>query len=99
LYLNYDAYRLPILVALQDLGGRDTADNVLRGVFDLIGDRLTYDDVNKVTSGEVAWRNRARWTKDHMVKEGLLSPKDRRGQWEISDRGKKELTRWTGIKA
>jgi predicted transcriptional regulator len=58
---------------------------------------MTYHDVTKITSGEVAWRNRMRWVKNSMVKEGLLSSGNKRGTWKITKEGTKALKHWTGI--
>ena len=37
------------------------------------------------------WRNTAQWAKSAMVKESLLKADSRRGIWEISDAGRRQL--------
>jgi hypothetical protein len=82
-------YRLPILEALIELGGRATRKEVLYIVERKMKPRFTHIDVELIESGtSVRWRKNAEWEKYKMVKEGLLRSDSPAGIWEITDEGK-----------
>lgn len=97
MYLNYNAYRLPILISLSDRGGEAPADDVLGDVYSAVRPGLTYNDVSYITSGEIAWRNRARWVKHNMLLSGDLEQGSKIGLWKISAQGRKNLKKWLGV--
>jgi len=87
-----DAFRIPILEALVEIGGRGRADEVLRVVEAKMKALLTPKDYEKVPSGpEPRWRNWARWERKHMTQEGLLRGDSPHGIWEITQEGRKWL--------
>jgi hypothetical protein len=45
-------------------------------------------DRERLQSGEIRWRNRARFARLRMKERGLISDASRRGVWAISDRGR-----------
>lgn len=98
-YLPSNGYRLPILRVLNELGGSAPANKVIEKVYDIVKGNLTYNDVNEINSGEVAWRNRLRWCKLSMVNDGDLvkMPKGSGGIWSLSQQGKKNLKRYITI--
>jgi hypothetical protein len=88
-----DAFRLPILQALVDLGGEAPMGDVLENVRQQMQDTLKEVDFQPLASDPdlLRWRNTAQWAKSAMVKEGLLKADSRRGIWEISDAGRRQL--------
>lgn len=87
-------FRLPILEALDELGGRGQVRDVLSIVYEKMQHRLTEDDLKELPSGtSVRWRNTAQWERQHMVNEGLLRDDSPRGVWEISGAGREYLER------
>jgi len=82
------AYRLPILQALGELGGRGEVALVLERVYQIMEDQLTEIDKERLPSGhDFRWRNSAQWERLRMVKEGLLASNSPRGIWEITEKG------------
>lgn len=89
-----EAYRRPILEALDELGGAAPVEQVLQRVHDKVRPQLTEFDYKLLPgSGRVRWRNAAEWCRYNMVREGLLASGSPRGTWEITDAGKAELRR------
>ena len=85
-------YRLPILEALEQLGGRGRVGEVLNNVYQKMKDRLTEDDLKALPSGkEIRWANTAKWERHSMVKEGLLRDDSPAGVWEMTDAGRAYL--------
>ena len=85
-------YRRPILEALEELGGRAYADDVLKIVEEKVNPFLNEFDLQKLSSGmDIRWRNAAQWVRWRLVKEGLLKPDSPRGVWELSDKGVEEI--------
>ncbi len=90
-----EAYRIPILRALVELGGRAPVQNVLERVFTEMENRLKPVDLQPLPSNpkEPRWRNAAMWERLRMVKEGLLRSDSPRGIWEITKLGREYLRR------
>lgn len=68
-------YRLPLLQALQELGGRSTTIEALQRVFDHMKSRLVPEDLEYIVHGrkkEAVWMNRARWEIAALKEEGLI---------------------------
>jgi hypothetical protein len=85
-------FRLPILEALEQFGGRGQGRDVLSIVYEKMEHRLTEDDLKPLPSGgSIRWRNTAQWERLNMVHEGLLRDDSPRGVWEMSDAGRKYL--------
>ena len=86
------AYRIPILEALEQLGGRASMRDVLNLVYEKMKDRLTEDDLKPLSSGgDIRWANTAQWERYNMVREGLLKSDSPRGVWEITEVGRAYL--------
>jgi len=86
------AYRVPILEALEQLGGRGHTQEVLDIVYEKMKDRLTEDDLKPLPSGgEMRWRNTAQWERHNMVREGVLRDDSPKGVWEITEAGRAYL--------
>ena len=91
--LQFNHYRIPILLSLFEQGGEAPTNQVLEQVYNKVKDKLTYEDVSKITSKETAWRNRIRWVKAHLVKENLVCSPER-GVWKLTKEGYKALKMW-----
>jgi len=86
------AYRVPILEALEQLGGRGRVQEVLNIVYEKMKDRLTEDDLKPLPSGgDIRWANTAQWERLNMVKEGLLRDDSPMGIWEMTEAGRAYL--------
>ena len=83
-----DAYVLPILQVLDEMGGRGAVPDVLDGVGQLMADDLNEHDRSTVKSGDIRWRNTAQWARNRMKEQGLLAAGSRRGTWEITEEGR-----------
>jgi restriction system protein len=88
-----DAFREPILKAIVELGGSAPMAVVLEKVEQLMKGTLNAYDRQSVSSypHQPRWRNTAQWTRNAMVREGLLSSDSERGIWEITDAGRRWL--------
>lgn len=86
------AYRMPILRALDEMGGRGTTADVVDRVGEMMEDQFTEWDRRMLPSGyDIRWRNKAQWARNAMVKEGLLASDSPRGTWEITEKGREML--------
>lgn len=86
------AFVLPILQALDRLGGKATMSQVLESVGKIMKDQLREVDHLHLKSepNKPRWYNTAQWTRNTMVIQRLLL-KGQRGIWEISEAGRKYL--------
>lgn len=86
------AYRVPVLEALEQLGGRGRTQEVLNIVYEKMKDCLTEDDLKPLPEGgDVRWRNMAAWARYRMVNEGFLRDDSPRGIWEMTEAGRAYL--------
>ena len=87
------AYRVPILRALDEMGGRGRMQQVLDRAGAILGATLKDVDYQPLPSEPETprWRNAARWQRYIMVQEGLLKKDSPRGVWEITDAGRAYL--------
>lgn len=90
--LAMDAYHLPILQALIDLGGQASSRQVLDRVGLLMYDELEGKDLEKQESGEIRWRYRAQMSRLAMVKEKLLDNEAPRGTWKLTEKGRQRVS-------
>jgi hypothetical protein len=83
-------YRLPILHALERLGGEAPLATVLGSVYTEMESRLLPADKDPLPAshGRFRWRNAAMFERYQMVTEGLLRGDSPRGVWAITDRGR-----------
>lgn len=67
-------FRIPILQALIEMGGRGRTGSVVDRVGELMEDVLSeFDREALPESGNIRWRNSAQWERMGMVRTGLLS--------------------------
>lgn len=88
-----DAFRIPILESLIELGGRAPMKEVLEKVYEKMKTQLNEYDLSPLPSNpsQKRWENAVQWCRLNMVKEGLLSSDSPWGIWEISEKGRKFL--------
>ena len=88
-----DAFRLPILAALVDLGGAAPINSVLEHVQRQMKGVLNEYDLHPLSSDPQTprWRNTAQWCRNALVKDGLMADNSPRGVWEVTPQGRKEL--------
>jgi restriction system protein len=88
-----EAYYVPILQVLSEMGGSGKVAEVLDRVGKRMKGVLKKPDYEPLASGpdNPRWRNAAQWARNSMVNEGLLKKDSPRGVWEISDKGKSHL--------
>lgn len=85
--LDRHEYDQPILDVLARMGGSANGSDVIDAVGEIVADRLTARDKDRIESGVVRWRNRAAWRRFNLVKQGLLKDQSPRGIWELTDEG------------
>lgn len=87
------AYYLPILKALDELGGSAKMQAVLDKVHKAMKPILKDVDHEPLASDPEMprWRNSAQWARNTMRQEGLLKDDSPHGTWEITDAGRERL--------
>jgi len=86
------AFRIPILEALVELGGKGKTDEILEKVERKMKHILKSVDYEKLPSGVmIRWQNTAQWERYIMVQDGLLRSDSPKGIWEITEKGRKFL--------
>lgn len=84
-------FRLPILMALVQLGGSAPRGDILDQVGTIMAEQLNRRDYEPLPSspdGGPRWRNTASWERQHLVTDGLFRSDSPQGVWEISDLGR-----------
>lgn len=89
--LPQSRYKLPILTALEQLGGSAATHVVLRRVRQLMVDELRDIDISRRSDGQVYMKNRAQAMRSELVRKGFLKDDSPRGIWEITDAGREYL--------
>jgi hypothetical protein len=86
-----EEYDIPILQILDTHGGRAPTREVLDQLGEVLGDRLTPTDHEKLGSGDIRWRNRAQFVRLRLIDSGDMAKGSPRGLWEITDQGRDRL--------
>ncbi|MCB8944530.1 MAG: winged helix-turn-helix domain-containing protein [Ardenticatenaceae bacterium] len=88
-----EAFRLPILQTLVEMGGSGIVREVLTQVEKMLRQELSDADYETLpsTPNTPRWYNTAQWARNSMVNEGLLRDNSPRGTWEISEKGRDYL--------
>ncbi|HTE84594.1 MAG TPA: winged helix-turn-helix domain-containing protein [Dehalococcoidia bacterium] len=89
--LPEDRYYEPILSVLSGSGGSGATRKLTDEVGRRLAAQLTPLDKQPTKSGEIRWRNRAKWARNRMVKQGLLAASSPYGIWVITDAGREWL--------
>lgn len=84
-------YEAPILEILQDKGGRAPTREVIDALGERLDGRLTDTDHQRLSSGDVRWRNRAQFVRLKLIEQGDMIQSSPRGIWEISEQGVQRL--------
>ena len=89
-----DAFRVPLLQALVQLGGSGPVADVLDRVGVSMKSELNVYDRECLasTANQARWRNTAQWARNAMVRENLMSSNSPHGLWEITEQGRRSLT-------
>ena len=87
------AFVVPILTALEQLGGSGRMAKVLDIVGGLMSGTLNKYDLSQLKNGQLRWRSTAQWARQKMKDDGLLADDSPRGIWEITDKGREVLRR------
>jgi hypothetical protein len=91
--LPVHGYWIPILRVLVEAGGSAPSTDVIEALEAHMQGALTPRDFEPLKSGEIRWRNRARFARLRMKERGLLSDASHRGVWEITGLGREYLAR------
>jgi len=86
-------FRLPVLQALVEAGGRAKTRAALDRVGEIMKGTSNEFDHEPLASGSntMRWRNTAQWARNSMCREGLMKADSPHGVWEISDEGRRYL--------
>ena len=96
LHTPADAYWVPILETLVELGGSARGEEVVNRVGQRMRGILKPGDCERLPSGvDIRWRNRCNWQRFNMVRQGILRSGSPRGVWQISEEGRQWLARKT----
>jgi len=87
------AFVLPILRALEELGGRAQMQQVIEKIAEVMKDQFREVDHQPLKSdpGRPRWNNTAQWARNKMVNDGLLRSNSPRGVWELTENGRKYM--------
>jgi Mrr N-terminal domain len=80
-------YWLPILEVLEEAGGAAPSNDVIDALDERMSGVLKERDREPLKSGEIRWRNRARFARLRMKERGLISDSSHRGIWAITPTG------------
>ena len=88
-----EAFRIPILEALVELGGSATVSEVLKRVEQKMKGVLNEYDREPLPSDprSIRWKNTAQWCRSTLVRKGLMRSDSPYGVWQISEEGRKWL--------
>jgi restriction system protein len=90
-----EAFRLPLLQALKDLGGSAPMNDVMNTLEKKLKSTLTPYDYQPLPSNpkQMRWKNTVQWCRLTLVTEGLMKNDSSWGIWEISQAGIAALKR------
>ena len=79
------AYYGPILQALKEMNGWGETKQVIDRVGEIIRPKLKDADYGKNRRREAIWRNRCRWARLDLVRQGKLKSDSPRGTWKLME--------------
>ena len=94
LLMRQDEYELPILDALEELGGSAPMSEVKEGVERHLKDRFNQFDLALMKDDTIRWVNRMQFARLDLRNKGDLKADSPRGIWELSDQGRSRLQEW-----
>ena len=80
-----EVLRKELILALETLGGVGRVQQVLDKMEEQLEGKLLPRDVETRSSGDLVWKNNAKWERNRMVQDGILESDSRRGTWELSE--------------
>ena len=84
-----EMFFVPILRALQEMGGSGRTSEVLARMEEAMQDILNAADYDTTPeTRRTCWKINARWARNQMVEDGLMKPSHQYGLWEISEQGR-----------
>lgn len=89
--LPQDAYEIPLLRSLEELGGGAAAGEVIERLGQHLNEKLKPNDREALGSGVIRWHNRAQFARYELVQRGEMKSDSPRGVWEISDQGRRRF--------
>jgi hypothetical protein len=89
-----DAFHLPILKALVQLGGSGQVQEVLKIVEEMMADQLNKYDYQSIPSNPkiIRWENNAQWARVKLIEQRYMASDSPRGIWEITDAGRERVS-------
>lgn len=84
-------YEIPLLRALDDLGGRAPYREVADAVLKVLKDKLLEPDFELLNSGVIRWENRLQFVRLKLIDRDLMERDTPRGIWAITDAGRSAL--------
>lgn len=95
LLMPEEDYEIPILEAVDELGGSAATSAVLAAVEPKIKEMLTDHDLQPMRPGGkvIKWKNRAQFARLRLVRAGDLAADSPRGYWKITEQGRRRIGR------
>ena len=87
------AYYLPVLEAIDELGGAAEARKVIDLVYEKMKDKLLPADLAQTSCGSERFSKNVRWARQHMVVAGWLDRNAGHGVWALTELGKQILAK------
>jgi hypothetical protein len=84
-------FSLPVLVALDEMGGRGYAKEVVARVRTIMEHQFLEADFEVLPSGQPRWEKNTNWARYFLKEQRLLAPDSPRGVWEITEAGRAYL--------
>src|ERR1035441_2155664 len=93
--LNFMDFEIPLLKALDKLGGKAKPANVYLEVEKIIGLNPTEfpEEYKTYKSKVIKWKNKAAWAREYLKRKVQLDGSER-GIWKITDIGKDRLNQF-----
>lgn len=76
-----------IITALSEADGELSTQDAIDRVGELMKEKLKPMDMAKIPSGEIRWRNNARWARQKLVEKGRLDSDSPHGVWRLPQNG------------
>jgi hypothetical protein len=94
------AFYGPIVKVLREAGGELPTKEAVDRVGKNLGEAFTAADLVTLASGEVRWRNAARWARNDLADRGVIDRKVPTGVWRLSGSGgaeHREIFPWPDV--
>jgi len=93
--IPYTEYELPLLEALEQLGGVVKTGGVYPIIEKIMADALRQHprEYEKYARGEIIWINKTQWAREYLKRKGQLDGSEH-GVWKITEAGKERLRLW-----